>query len=173
MFKSVLTASALALTMSVGGLAGSTPALAKGAQKLGSPNKVIGAKRGNRANRNRGQRTSANRGNRARVVVRNRSPRVVVRNRRGSRAIVRNRGPRIVLRTGRPHRYGRRYGYGPRICTANRALRKARNLGIRRAHIARVGRRAVVVRGFRRGPVRARFARYSRFCETLNVARLY
>ncbi len=54
---------------------------------------------------------------------------------------------------GQP-RYDRRYSdrrYGRRLCAPNRALRKARRFGIRHAHVARVNRRVIVVKGFRYG----------------------
>ena len=208
MLKSVLTASALALTMGAGISVGAAPASAQGAQELGSPSERIGAgerrsraNRGNRVRRAERNRTASDRAgrrsgkvanrkrgdrrkdNRSKVVIRDRAPRVVVRDRRRPRVVVRDRGPKVIFRERgprvvirRPRRIDRYYdrpfhwGPRPRVCTPRRALNKAFDIGIRRARVVRVNRRAVVVRGFRRGlPVKARFARFGRFCPTLNV----
>lgn len=62
------------------------------------------------------------------------------------------RGPR---HDGRWDREARR---GP-ACSPGLALRKARDLGVRRADIVRIGRNSVVVAGFKRGyPTSLRFA---------------
>ena len=76
----------------------------------------------------------------------------------------------------RHHRYDRRnrrsrhYGeYNDRrgVCAPRRALRKARRMGVRRAHIARVNRNVVIVKGYRYGGrAKVKFGR-SRHCPVI------
>ncbi len=70
-----------------------------------------------------------------------------------------------------PH-HGERWQRGPHrgpACSARLALAKARDMGVRRADIVRIGRNAVVVAGFKRGhPVSVRFAQ-DRGCPVIGV----
>lgn len=63
---------------------------------------------------------------------------------------------------------GARYG---RRCDARRALRRADEFGVRRAHVLREGKYGIVVGGYRRGwPVRIRMAR-ERGCPVVSIRR--
>jgi hypothetical protein len=77
----------------------------------------------------------------------------------------------------RHHYYGERYYTGERIllparkrhCSARRAIRKARNLGIRNPRIVRMNKRAIKVVGRARGYRTAiKFAR-NRQCSVLRI----
>jgi len=63
---------------------------------------------------------------------------------------------------------------GRNVCTPRRALNKARNLGVNRARIERIGKNRIVVRGFNYG-YRAKvvFKRYSRRCQIIKTRGLY
>ncbi|MEF2552479.1 hypothetical protein VQ042_14065 [Aurantimonas sp. A2-1-M11] len=70
-----------------------------------------------------------------------------------------------------PVRHVRRGHYDRVACSPRRAVRKARNMGIHRAHIRRANRRAVVVAGRSRGhPAVVRFAR-DRGCPVISFRR--
>lgn len=69
----------------------------------------------------------------------------------------------------RDHRYRDDYSYRRRTCKPGRAYRKARRMGIRDAHIVRVNRRVIVLKGYKRGyPTRVKFGR-SRHCPVISV----
>ena len=88
-------------------------------------------------------------------------------------------GPGFHFSTGRNHyRYGHRryfrdYDYdvrpARRTCRPRKALRKARRMGVRDPYIARIKRRAIVVKGYRWGDqVKVKFGR-SRSCPVMVV----
>ncbi|MEM7300921.1 MAG: hypothetical protein AAF468_07535 [Pseudomonadota bacterium] len=61
-------------------------------------------------------------------------------------------GPGFSVHFGEPGYHRHRPHYRPyRFCRPGRALRKARRMGVRRAHIVRASRRGVVVAGRRYG----------------------
>ncbi len=65
--------------------------------------------------------------------------------------------------------YDGRHSYRSRRCTPRRAFRKARRMGVRDGRIARVNRRAIVVKGYRYGErTRIKFGR-GRHCPVLVV----
>jgi hypothetical protein len=69
----------------------------------------------------------------------------------------------------RDHRYRDDYGYRRRTCKPGRAYRKARRMGIRDAHIVRVNRRVIVLKGYKHGySTRVKFSR-SRHCPVISV----
>lgn len=52
------------------------------------------------------------------------------------------------------------------VCKPRKALRKARDFGVRRAHVDRVGRRFIIVKGHKRGSqVKVAFERRGRRCN--------
>ena len=70
-------------------------------------------------------------------------------------------------RHNRRSRYYGGYNYRRGVCAPRRALRKARRMGVRRAHIARVNRHVVVVKGYRYGGrAKVKFGR-SRHCPVI------
>lgn len=71
------------------------------------------------------------------------------------------------------HRTVRRDYYNPHFCKPRKAVRKAANrLGVRRAHIDRVGRRFIIVKGRKRGKrIEVAFERRSPRCEIAWVER--
>ena len=75
-------------------------------------------------------------------------------------------------RYDRYDRRSRHYGenrYRRGVCAPRRALHKARRMGVRRAHIARVNRNVVVVKGFRYGSrAKVNFGR-SRHCPVIAI----
>ncbi len=88
-------------------------------------------------------------------------------------------GPGYYFSTGRgyrshryrDHRYRGDYDYRRRVCKPRRALRKARRMGVRDAHIVRVNRRVIVVKGYRYGyPAKVKFGR-SRNCRVIAFRR--
>lgn len=77
-----------------------------------------------------------------------------------------NRHDRYRRHDHRSRRYDR-YGYRGGVCAPRRALHKARRMGVRRAHIARVNRHVVVVKGRRYGGrAKVKFGR-SRHCPVI------
>ncbi len=65
--------------------------------------------------------------------------------------------------------YGNDRRWRGRSCKPRRAKRKARHMGLRDAYIARVKRRAIVVKGYYRGePTKIKFGR-SRHCPVIAV----
>lgn len=58
------------------------------------------------------------------------------------------------------------------ICKPRKALRKARDIGVRRAHIERVGRKFIIIKGRKRGSqVKVAFERRGRRCNIAWVDR--
>ena len=67
----------------------------------------------------------------------------------------------------RYRRYNNHRRYGRGVCAPRRALQKARRMGVRHAHIARVNRRVVVIKGYRYGDrAKVKFGR-SRRCPVI------
>ena len=90
-------------------------------------------------------------------------------------------GPHGSLTIGERAHYSERRRHGPRfveprrfrnVCTPRKAVYKAANFGVRRAHIARVGHRLILVEGRKRGRhVKIDFVRNSRHCKVAFVNR--
>ena len=83
--------------------------------------------------------------------------------------------PGIQFSSGRGYRENQRWNHGyksnnrRRACAPRRALRKARRMGIRNAHIVRVNRRVLVVKGYRYGDrAKVKFGR-SGHCPVISV----
>jgi hypothetical protein len=89
-----------------------------------------------------------------------------------------NNGPRVIMRGDcDPNEercrdrddYRRDRREERRECSPERALEKARRMGIHRAHIERVGRRSIEVRGRSDGErVGVRFDRWDPYCRPLD-----
>ena len=93
------------------------------------------------------------------------APGIHISSNRGYRSHHR-RYDRYDRRDRRARHYG---GYNSRrgVCAPRKALRKARRMGVRRAHIARVNRNVVVVKGYRYGGrAKVKFGR-SRHCPVI------
>jgi hypothetical protein len=77
------------------------------------------------------------------------------------------RSHRRYDRRDRRSRHNGGYNYRRGVCAPRKALRKARRMGVRRAHIARVNRHEVVVKGYRYGGrAKVKFGR-SRHCPVV------
>ena len=88
------------------------------------------------------------------------------RDHRGYRSHRYDRRSRYDRRDRRSRHYGG-HNYRRGVCEPRKALRKARRMGVRRAHIARVNRHVVVVKGYRYGGrAKVKFGR-SRHCPVV------
>ena len=96
----------------------------------------------------------------------------IAERRKGAKKANKRRASRGAERRIDPRAYHHGQGYGPRaFCRPRRAIRKAWRMGVDAPRIHRVGRRAVVVSGYRgRHYVRVRFA-HARRCPVLAVRR--